>query len=229
MVSNQEISRLFNLYAELLLLHNKDERLASLLSGAAYRIRRMSDEVAVLSKDNASKLFRPEIVYVLETLSKNGTIEDLDELIQLTPSGLFEMMRIRGLGGKKLSLLWKTAKIDTLEGLLEAGKKNELRQIPGFGVKTEQNIIAAIETYSSSKARFHYASVADIGQALQREMQKIFKTKLVSLCGEIRRQSTTIERIEIIAAITAKKMSAKILRTSLYPSGNEGRPGRMGF
>jgi len=45
MISNGEISRLFSLYAELLLLHRKDERLAVLLSGAVYRIRNLGDSI----------------------------------------------------------------------------------------------------------------------------------------------------------------------------------------
>jgi len=44
----------------------------------------------------------------------------LDELIQLTPPGLFEMMRLKGLGGKKLSILWNTVGIDSVDNLLEA-------------------------------------------------------------------------------------------------------------
>src|SRR5215216_6187108 len=101
MVSNREISRLFGLYAELLLLHNENERLAALLSGAAYRIRRMTGDVAALSKKELSKLFRPEISSLFEELKNTGTIEALGELIQLTPQGLFEMIHIRGVGGKK--------------------------------------------------------------------------------------------------------------------------------
>src|SRR5207302_5975505 len=120
---------------------------------------------------------------------------------QLTPPGLFEMMRIRGLGGKKLSVLWRVAKIDTVAALLEACKKNGLSQIPGFGLKTQQNIIAAIESDRSNRDRFHYASVADDAIALVDLLQKIFKTKLISLCGEVRRQTTTTASIEIIAAI----------------------------
>src|SRR5689334_16618239 len=104
MVANHQIARLFNLYAELLLLHRKEERLSTLLSGAAYRIRNMSEQVANLSKKQLAELFRPDIIGIIEELNSTGTIEALDDLIQLTPAGLFEMMRIRGLGGKKLSI-----------------------------------------------------------------------------------------------------------------------------
>ncbi|MGZ5134502.1 MAG: helix-hairpin-helix domain-containing protein [Flavitalea sp.] len=212
MVSNREISRLFNLHAELLLLHNKNEDLANLLSGAAYRLRNINEELLELDNAQLSKLFRPEIIQILKELKKAGTINDLDELIQLTPPGLFEMMRIRGLGGKKLSILWRIAKIDTVDALLDACKKNELTGIPGFGLKTQQNIIHAIEADRSNRDRFHYATVADDAKALVLVLQKAFNTKLVSLCGEVRRQTTTVEQIEIIAAIDSKKFKGKDLR-----------------
>jgi DNA polymerase (family 10) len=212
MASNREISRLFGLYAELLLLHDKNESLSSLLSGAAYRLRNINEQVLELDKDQLSKLFRPELIRILGQLKKTGTINDLDELIQLTPPGLFEMMRIRGLGGKKLSVLWRIGKIDSVAALLDACKKNELSGIPGFGSKTQQNIIEAIEADRSNRERFHYASVADDAISLVQILQKLFNTKLVSLCGEIRRQLTTVAGIEIVAAIDSKQFGDKAIR-----------------
>src|SRR5688572_181003 len=114
MLSNRETGRLFSLYAELLLLHAKDEKLAGILSGAAYRMRNVSGELSQLSKKELSVTFRPDVVRLIEEIQKTGTISSLDELIQLTPGGLFDMMRIRGLGGKKLSVLWKIAGIDNI-------------------------------------------------------------------------------------------------------------------
>jgi DNA polymerase (family 10) len=215
MVSNREISRLFNLYAELLLLHAQDGGLAALLSGAAYRVKRMNEDIATLEKKELSKLFRPDIIRVMTGLIKKGTIEALDELIQLTPQGLFEMMRIKGLGGKKLSLLWKKAKIDSIEALLEACRQNTLTKIPGFGVKTQQNIIQSIETLRSSQNRFHYAAIAETADALVQTLQSIFKTKLISLCGEVRRQSLTVAGIDIITAISSRKINSSALRKQI--------------
>jgi len=100
MISNREIVRQFRLYAELLLLHNKNERLSALLSGASYRIGKMPGNVVELDRAELQKLFRPEIIELINKLKTDKTIDDLDELIQLTPTGLFEMMRIRGLVGK---------------------------------------------------------------------------------------------------------------------------------
>ena len=212
MPSNREISRLFSLYAELLLLHKKDERLAALLSGASYRLRNITESITQLSHEDLLKQFREEIVKIIAEIKQSGTAQALEELIELTPQGLFEMMRIKGLGGKKLSVLWNVAGIDSLEALLEACKKNKVAAITGFGVKTQENIIKQIEAYHAQENHFHYATVAEISIALIKTLQQIFKTQLVSLCGEVRRQTLTIERIEIIAAISAKEFNTKVVR-----------------
>ena len=208
---------MLGLYAELLLLHGQDGKLAGYLSSAAYYTRRVSGEIMRFSKAEIVKTFRPPIAKILTELQLTGTIEALDELIQLTPAGLFEMMRIKGLGGKKLSVIWHTAKIDTIEGLLKACQKNELSTLPGFGAKTENNIIKAIESYTSHKDHFRYGSIADIGDRLVDQLKSVGKTKLVSLCGDIRRKATTLARIEIISVKKFNTASLKkfmIVRTT---------------
>ena len=211
-MSNREISRFFCLYAELLLLHKKDERLAALLSGASYRLRNITESVTELSHKDLLKQFREEIVTIIDEIKRKGSVEAAEELIELTPQGLFEMMRIKGLGGRKLSVLWNEAGIDSLEALLEACKQNKVAQIPGFGVKTQENIISQIEAYHAHENHFHYATVADTATAIVKTLQQIFKTKLVSLCGAVRRQTLTVERIEIIAAIPSKNFDTKAVR-----------------
>jgi DNA polymerase (family X) len=212
MLSNQEISRMFSLYAELLLLHQREERLSELVSGAAYRIRRMDEAVLKLDKAASLTVFRPHIVALLTELARTSTIAALDELVQLTPPGLFDMMRVKGLGGKKLALLWKTGKIDTLEDLLAAAKTGKLHTIPGFGVATEKNIILGIESMNSRADQFHYADVADQAAAIVSALQRVFATAKVSLCGDVRRQATTVPSIEIVAAITPKQLRARSLK-----------------
>ena len=212
MVSNHEIRRLFDLYAELLLLHDKDQRLAGLLSGAAYRLRNRSEEVMDAPAAELAKEFRPPIVRVLKELKKSSTIAALDELIGLTPQGIFEMMRIRGLGGKKLSLLWKQAGIDSIDALLGACRKHIISEMRGFGPKTEANIVKAIEEYRVNEDRFHYATVADIADTLVEQLRMVLKTSLVELCGEVRRQCLTVAGIEILMAVPVRSLHKSTLR-----------------
>jgi DNA polymerase (family X) len=223
MLSNKEIRKQFEVYAELLQLHRKDEKLSGILSATAFRLRRISEAVIGLSKTELSELFRPQIVKAILQLQKTGNIKELDELIQLTPPGLFEMMQIKGLGGKKLSVLWKKAKVNTIDELLEACKNNMLSKIPGFGAKTQQNIIKNIEAYRSNENRFYYASVADVANELVLFLQKILGTKLVSLCGEIRRQTLTVPGIDIITAAGSKKISVATMRRIMIVQSSSAR------
>jgi DNA polymerase (family 10) len=186
--------------------------LSDLLSGAAYRISRLEEEIGNLKVQQLDALFRPEVVGVLTEVKKTGAIAALEELIQLTPAGLFSMMRIKGLGGKKLSVLWKTAKIDNVEDVLQAAKQNSLSQLPGFGKKTEQNIIAGIEAFNASAERFHYASIAGLADDFVAILRKQLKTELVSLCGDTRRQATVVDQIEALVAVSAEAFVASRLK-----------------
>lgn len=199
----------------MLLLHGTDEKLASALSSAAFRLRNFSNDVLEMSKAELATQFNTDIVRLIQELGEKGTIDELDELIQLTPPGLFDMMRIRGLGGKKLSVLWKTAGIDNIERLLAAAKNHEIREIRGFGKKTEEGIVAAIESLHSNEQLFHYASVSDTADEVVRKIKDVFPHELTSLCGLIRRQSTTLGKIEIVTTITEKQLAAKALKKIL--------------
>jgi DNA polymerase (family 10) len=212
-MDNHLVSRAFSLYAELLQLHGQGERLSDWLSGAAYRIRQMEKPVTDMPKQELTENFRPEIIEIINEGRKRHSIAALEGLIQLTPSGLFDMMRIKGLGGRKLHVLWKTAKIDDVEQLLKAAKAGNISSIPGFGKKTEMNIIEAIEAMNSSAKLFHYASVADLADEFVTALQKRLGTKLISLCGDIRRQSTTVECIEVLAAAALPKDRLRKLMT----------------
>jgi DNA polymerase (family 10) len=212
MFSNKEIRRILTLYAELLRVHQMEETLADTLSSAAYYIRRVKQTIISLDRHEIKKLFKPPIAKLIIELQTRSTIESLDELIQLTPAGLFEMMRIKGLGGKKIALIWKKAKIDTLEDLLKACKKNKLSGIGGFGPKTEKNIVRAIESYKESQTHFHYASVAGTAQRIVDRLQNDMKSSLISLCGSIRRCALTVPGIDIVAALSQKQLSPARLK-----------------
>lgn len=78
MLSNREISSSFSMYAELLLLHETDEKLSGMLAAASYRIKRLGDEAVNLSREELNDQFRPQIVSMLEKLKKTGTIDKLN-------------------------------------------------------------------------------------------------------------------------------------------------------
>jgi DNA polymerase (family 10) len=111
MISNREIRRMFSLYSKLLQLHEKRPELAAVLSNAAFYARRIKKDIIALDKSSVEKLFCPAIAKIILELQHTDNIEALDELILLTPAGLFEMMKIKDLGGKSFSCFGKKQKL----------------------------------------------------------------------------------------------------------------------
>src|SRR5678816_3858420 len=89
MLSNKEIRRILSLYAELLRVHQMEEKLADTLSSAAYYIRRVKQTIMALDRREITKLFKSPIAKLIIELQTKSTIESLDELIQLTPCLLY--------------------------------------------------------------------------------------------------------------------------------------------
>jgi DNA polymerase (family 10) len=77
-------------------------------------------------------------------INLTGTFQDLQQLIHKTPEGIFKLLKIKGLGPKKIKTLWKEHHIDTIELLLEACENNSLASFKGFGNKTQESILNAI-------------------------------------------------------------------------------------
>ncbi|PWT96777.1 MAG: DNA polymerase/3'-5' exonuclease PolX [Bacteroidetes bacterium] len=201
MFTNREIRKKISLYAELLQLHEKDEALSKKLSSAAYFLRRIEGEIASFTTKKISALFRPPIGKIILELLESGSISALDELIELTPGGLFELMQIKGLGGKKLALLWKKGKIDTLEGLLKACEQKAIRKLPGFGSTSEENIRKGIQSHLDQQNHFHLATVATHAEDILKLIRKISPGSLTEFCGGIRRLNPTVAGIEIITTL----------------------------
>ena len=208
-MSNREIASILRVLAELIQLHNGHDPTAKSLAAAAYQMSRLSRGVIEMNRDELDRRFSKTAVSNILQIKKTGTSKMLEELIQLTPAGLFEMMRIKGLGGKKLSVIWKKAGIDNLEALLKACRNNELIRLKGFGEKIQQSIISSIEGYKAHAGKFHLASVSEEADKIIALMRRIFKTDKVCLCGEIRRRCNVVEKIEVQAAITVKKFNAQ--------------------
>lgn len=182
----------------------------------------MNEQVVDVNIADLKKQFRSDIVKLINEMAETGTIGELDELIQLTPPGVFGMMRIKGLGGKKLAVIWKVAGIDNMDKLLQECRMKKISELPGFGAKTEINIIAAIEQLRADEQFFHYAFVVDDAMAMVALLDKNYPGESVSLCGAIRRKSNTVERIELLTTIDSGELKENtVVKKSLIIQSSE--------
>ena len=137
-----------------------------------------------------------KIVEILET----GRCEFLERLHQELPSAITELLKVPGLGPKRVKLLWHELHIQTLEQLLEAATAGRIQQLPGFGEKIEQKTIQAVRARLARSRRFKLAVAARYAEALVRILRKAEGVDQVAVAGSFRRMRDTVGDLDIVVS-----------------------------
>ncbi|MFH1873747.1 MAG: DNA polymerase/3'-5' exonuclease PolX [Pseudomonadota bacterium] len=136
----------------------------------------------------------------IQEILKTGELKEHKHLMKSLPPGIFEMLKIQGVGPKKVAVLWKELAISNVGELEYACKENRLLELPGFGVKMQEKILAGI-AYLKRFADQHLYETALF--AAQKILEKIKKQKGVikaEIAGSIRRHKEIVKDIDILVA-----------------------------
>ncbi len=109
----------------------------------------------------------------IQTLIATGSVPLLDELRAQVPPSVLDLMRIPGLGPKKAAVLQRELGINTLDDLRAACQAHRLRELKGFGAKTEEAIAAGIDLAASANERIYWAVADPIAQELVEHLQSV--------------------------------------------------------
>src|SRR5690606_3486944 len=139
----------------------------------------------------------------IQEMLLTGHLSLLETFIAQTPPGILEMLKIKGLGPKKIATIWKELEVETLGELLYACNENRLLLLKGFGQKTQDSVKQGIEFYLSNRERFLYAEIATLAQDMEKRLQQMLAPAPVSLTGQIRRTEVIIDEIELVAGVPA--------------------------
>ncbi|MBN1475074.1 MAG: DNA polymerase/3'-5' exonuclease PolX [Syntrophaceae bacterium] len=136
----------------------------------------------------------------LSELMQTGKLEYYEKLKASVPPGHLEMLRIPGLGPKKIHTLYEQLGIKDVGELEYACLENRLVELKGFGKKTQDNILAGIAKFKVYKERRLYAEVAAEADVLLNYLKKEKNILSISIAGSLRRGNETIKDIDILAA-----------------------------
>ncbi len=146
-MENKPISRTLRLLSQLMELHDENPFKIKSLVNAAFKIDKLpypvkSKNLAEIEKiDGIGKSTATKIAELLE----KGSITEMRELLARTPEGVVEMLGIKGIGPKKIAVIWHDLGIENIGELYYACNENRLIEAKGFGLKTQQEIARAIE------------------------------------------------------------------------------------
>ncbi len=150
-------------------------------------------------------------------LLQTGKAKMHEELRAKVPSGLLEMLRIQGLGRRKIKTLYEKLKITSITELREACEKQHLRLLDGFGAKTEENILKNISHLERTSNKHLYPQAVESAEKIVAVLKKIKSVKQCNYAGSLRRRKEIIgdidilisasdrARIEIISAFTKQE------------------------
>lgn len=136
----------------------------------------------------------------IDTLLETGAIPSATKLKAKYPPGLVEVTRIPGLGPKKARKLFDTLGVDSLDALRAAVDQERVRDVPGFGLKTEEAIAHAIESGETAPSpRVLHSHAARIADSLVSVLREHPACEQVEVAGSLRRWGDTCKDIDIVA------------------------------
>jgi DNA polymerase (family 10) len=206
-IQNAEIAAMFDQMAELLEIEGANPFRVRAYRRAARTIETLPQSVVALiaARKDLSELpgIGKDLAGKIAEIVASGRFEMLQSLKRRLPGELGEMAAVPGLGPKRVKLLYDRLHIRTLEKLRRAARSGRIRELKGFGEKTEQKILAALEKPIVTQKRFKLPVAEEEAQALIAYLKPSVGKGGITVAGSYRRRRETVGDLDIVA--TARK------------------------
>jgi DNA polymerase (family X) len=202
-MDKQEIARILNEIATLLELKGENPFRCNAYRNAARALEQLEEELTIVIKEDRLA----EIPGIGETLREkitilvtSGALPFYEDLKKQTPVGLVEMLRLPGVGPKKVKFLYEQLKIDCLDKLKQACLEGSVAELKGFGEKTQKKILEGLEFLDQVGQRVRLDEADALAEELRRGMRKCPGIERLELCGSLRRRKETINDIDFLVS-----------------------------
>jgi DNA polymerase (family X) len=136
----------------------------------------------------------------LEALAATGDFDLWRELRTKYDDGVRQMFKVPGLGAKKIKVLFHELGIASLGELELACKENHLVQLPGFGAKTQDKILAGIARVRKFSGQYRYPTALAAGRAVLAHLEQTGVAARLTVAGSLRRHKETVKDVDLLAA-----------------------------
>jgi DNA polymerase (family 10) len=213
-MDNKTIARILRETAELLQIdgaiigrYRSYEKAAELIGGMHESIEQMAKEPGKLEELPG---IGERMAEHIEEIIATGDYGLRKKLLKKFPATLLEIMTLQSLGPKKVAFLWSNFQAATVADVEKLAKEGKLRDVPGFGEKTEQNILKAVETFKRSTGRFRI----DKAEAAAAELIEFIKqygkgVESITPAGSLRRGRETVGDLDLLLILSEGHTSQK--------------------
>ncbi|MBT2368533.1 DNA polymerase/3'-5' exonuclease PolX [Streptomyces sp. ISL-10] len=202
--ANEEVEALLQEYADLITITGGDAFKARAYEKAARAIGGFPADISKLDIQglkeipNVGKSIAEKVVEYLRT----GQVSTVEEARASIPAGVRELITIPTLGPKKAMVLYEELDISSVDQLLEAIHQERLRDLRGFGEKTEENVLHGIELMQKAgrSGRILINAAMDVAEQIVAELSAVTGCSGCTYAGSLRRMKETIGDIDILVA-----------------------------
>lgn len=141
------------------------------------------------------------IIKRIEEAVENGHIAFLDELRESTPQVKLDMLRIQGVGPKKINVIYDNLHVNNIEELEQACREDKVAHLPGFGKKTQDNILQGIAFLTQHAGRFLYPVAEEEAETIRAALETLPHIVRLRVAGSLRRRRETIGDIDVVTSV----------------------------
>lgn len=219
-MQNATIAALFEELAELLELQGANPFRVRAYRNAARTLESLSQSVADVVAAPGHDLTSLEgigkdLAEKIETIVTTGSLPVLDEARAQFHPDVRQMLRIPGIGPKKVAALIKELQIQTLADLKAACDQDRVARLKGFGKKTQQTILEGLALREAIGQRVYLYQAKNAVDEIIRDLKTVPGVDQVSEAGSCRRRKETCGDLDVLA--TASDSTAVMDRLAAHP------------
>ncbi|MFD4623887.1 DNA polymerase/3'-5' exonuclease PolX [Streptomyces sp. NPDC058475] len=209
--SNDEVAALFHEYADLISITGGDAFRARVYEKAARAIGGHHADVSTLDVKGLREIpgVGTSIAEKVVEYFSTGGVSAVEKLRAKIPAGVRRLTAIPTLGPRKALMLYEELGISSIDELVDAIHEERLRDLKGFGPRTEENLLHGVELLRSSGGRVQLDVAMELAEDIVAELSRVTGCRRCAYAGSLRRFRETIGDIDVLAAA---EQSAPLMR-----------------
>lgn len=213
---NADIAVIFEQIADLLEIQGGNPFRIRAYRNAARVVGELSQEVSRLLEKGKDLTQLPgigdDLAEKIKEIAATGHCSQLDRLHTELPPAITELLKIPGLGPKRVKALYHDLGVQTMEQLHHAARNGRIRTLSGFGEKIESNILEAIEAHANQMQRFKLSVAAQYAEALENYTTAMPGVLCVTIAGSYRRMRETVGDLDILVTTATPAAANQVVQ-----------------
>ena len=222
-VHNGAVADAFDEIADLLEIEEANPYRVRAYRNAARTIRGLGTELAEMVARDEDLTALPgigrDLAGKIHDMVASGRMLALDKLHERLPASLEELLRLPGLGPKRVKQLYSKLHIENLSQLARAARNGNLRELPGFGPAIERRLLDSMAARRSSEQRWPRAAATAVAEPLLEYLGSANGVKQAVIAGSYRRGKETVGDLDVL--VTAAQGRPVVQRLVDYPEIRE--------